>query len=407
MRAGLSAELHPRRIAVISTSRADFGLYLPLLRLAERDPEVDLHVIAGGMHLLLAFGNTIAEIEREGFRNMHRVAGFAAAKDAAADSIAAAMGRTTLCMAELLGQLAPDIVVALGDRFEMHAAVVAAYGGGWPLAHIHGGELTLGAMDDGFRHSITKLSHLHFVATESYGRRVAQLGEEPWRICVSGAPGLDNLADLAFLDREALAADLGFPVRADFIICTLHPETLADLAPQTQCGLLLQALAGLPQQILFTAANADPGGREINAAIEAAVAGRPNWHLVRNLGTRRYFSALRLAMAMVGNSSSGIAEAASFELPVLNIGQRQARRDRTRNVVDCDWAPAAIAAGLARVLDPAFRESLRGLRNPYGDGKASARILQRLKSVTLGDELLRKNFIDWPEPAAPMAVSAG
>jgi UDP-hydrolysing UDP-N-acetyl-D-glucosamine 2-epimerase len=384
-----------RRIAVVTTTRADFGIYRPLLKRLAADDGISLHLIAGGMHLRPEFGMTIEEIGEAGFAVAARVDLLSG--DDSPLGVAEAMARATRGFAEAYAALAPDIVVILGDRFEMHAAAVAAQPLRIPLAHLHGGELTLGALDDSFRHSMTKLAHLHFVATETFRRRVLQMGEEPWRVVVCGALGLDNLNDTPPLTAAELEARIGMPLTPAPLLVTFHPETRDAIPAAEQAGALLKALdaAGLP--VVFTAPNADAGGREIRRLIEKYVAAHPAARLVDSLGTPGYFALMGKAAAMVGNSSSGIIEAASFKLPVVNIGDRQQGRPRAANIIDVPRQAEAILAGIRQATSDAFRASLAGLRNPYAAERPAGEIIHRaLTSVPLDDVLLKKGFVDLP-----------
>lgn len=384
-----------RRIAVVTTTRADFGIYRPLLRRLTDDSGIALQLIAGGMHLRPEFGMTIDEIVGAGFAVAARV-DLLTGDDSPA-GIAEAMSRATRGFADAYAALLPNIVVILGDRFEMHAAAVAAQPLRIPLAHLHGGELTLGALDDSFRHSMTKLSHLHFVATEAFRHRVLQMGEEPWRVVVSGAPGLDNLVDTPPLDAAALEARIGLPLTPAPLLVTFHPET-RDAAPACeQAAPLLRALDEVGLPVVFTAPNADTGGRDIRRLIEDYVSAHPAARLIDNLGTPAYFALMGKAAAMVGNSSSGIIEAASFGLPVVNIGDRQQGRPHAINVIDVPRTAEAIIASIRRATSTAFRVSLAGLRNPYAADRPAAEIIHRtLAEVPLGDALLKKGFVDLP-----------
>jgi UDP-N-acetylglucosamine 2-epimerase (non-hydrolysing)/GDP/UDP-N,N'-diacetylbacillosamine 2-epimerase (hydrolysing) len=262
------------------------------------------------------------------------------------------------------------------------------------VAHIHGGELTEGAIDDAIRHVITKMSHLHFVATETYRRRVIQLGEEPWRVAVSGAPGLDNVLTMDLVAREDLEARLGLNMSRPFLIVTFHPVTLEHENTDTHLNELLRALADLDYGLVFTYPNADTGSRAIIDRIRRFATGRPNATLVDNLGTAAYFGLMKHAAAMVGNSSSGIIEAGSFKLPVVNIGSRQQGRTRGRNVVDVECSRERIVAAIRTATSKAFAAGLADLVNPYGDGHAARRIVEVLRSVPMDARLITKPFHD-------------
>ncbi len=381
-----------RTLGLVTTSRADWGIYRPLAGRIRDEDGLTLRLLASGSHLSPEFGCTVNEIEAEGYEVAERVEMLLSSDTP--EGIAKSMGLGVTGFAQVFGRWRPDILIVLGDRFEMCAAALAALPFKIPVAHIHGGELTEGAIDDSLRHSITKLSHLHFVATEEYGRRVAQLGEEPWRITVSGALGLDNLNRMKVMDIGELSALCGARLEKDFLLVTFHPVTLEYERAGEQAEELLQALrtTGLP--VLFTMPNADTGGRVIRARIEEFCCGSPGSCAVENLGTRGYFSAMTHAAAMVGNSSSGILEAASFRLPVVNVGSRQRGRVRGANVIDCDCERAAIGEALAKALGEGFRSSLGDLVNPYGDGHAAGRIVARLAGQSLRPELIVKRFHD-------------
>lgn len=383
-----------RKIAVATVGRSDYGLFRPILKLIAADPELALALLVSGGHFAEKFGGTVREIEKEGFPIAERLP-LAETGDAAA-SIGRAMGEATMAFSDALSRQQPDLLLLLGDRFEMHAAAVAALPQRIPVAHIHGGELTFGAIDDALRHSITKLAHLHFPSTEEYATRIRQLGEEAWRITVVGAPGLDNLTEFTPASIEEVAGRHRLPLTQPPLLVTWHPVTLETDQAAAQTAALLEALGAVDFPILFTLPNADTGHGAIIDALRAFAGRRADAFITTNLGTNDYFSAMTWAAAMVGNSSSGIIEAASFRLPVVNIGDRQAGRARARNVIDCAPERDSIAAAIRRAVDPAFRASLAGLRNPYGDGRAASRIVSRLKEVKLGGSLLVKRFADLP-----------
>lgn len=381
-----------RTIGVVTTSRADFGIYRPVLRAITVEPSLRLALYVSGSHLSARFGNTVREIEAEGFTAAERVevlSGLDTPED-----IARAMARGVAGFGQVFGRTRPDLLIVLGDRFEMHAAALAALPFKIPIAHIHGGELTEGAIDDSLRHSLTKLSHIHFVATEEYGRRVVQMGEEPWRVIVSGAPSLDNLQYMTPLSADDLERDRGVSITPATLLVTFHPATLEHEDAGHQAEQLLAALEASGRPLLFTLPNADTGGLAIRASIEAFVARYPRAVAVETLGTSGYFAAMATCAAMVGNSSSGLLEGPSFGLPVVNIGTRQKGRTRAANVIDCGYDREEIDAALLRALAPAFRLGLHGMVNPYGDGHAAERIVSVLRETRLNDRLLMKAFFD-------------
>jgi len=382
-----------RKVDIVTTSRADYGIYRPILQALSASGELEPRLLATGTHLSPNFGNTISTIEEDAFAPIEKVEMLLSSDSP--EGVAKSMGLGTLGFAQLFGRRRPEILVVLGDRFEMHAAALAAVPFGIPLAHIHGGEVTEGAIDEALRHSMTKMSHLHFVSTDAYARRVIQMGEEPWRVTVSGAPSLDNLRTFIPMEPEELLPLIPMDLPdGGFLLVTFHPVTLEYTQAGHQTEELLGALstAGLP--CVFTLPNADTANRAVRKRIQEHVANRPGSRAVESLGTRGYFSLMSKAATMVGNSSSGLIEAPSFDLPVVNVGNRQRGRVRAANVIDCDCDRQAIRSALARALDPDFRASLTGMANPYGDGHASERIVKRLADVRLDERLLKKQFHD-------------
>ncbi len=381
-----------RVIGVVTVGRSDYGIYLPLLRKISRDPELRLHLMVSGMHLSPEFGLTVRTIEKDGFFIGEKVE-MLLPGDSPSD-IAQSMGLGTTGFAKAFARFRPDLLLVLGDRFEMFAAALAALPFRIPVAHIHGGELTEGAIDDALRHGMTKLSHLHFVATEEYGRRVRQLGEEPWRIVVSGAPGLDNLHSTPLLKASQLESKYGLSLSQPTLLVTYHPVTLEFEQTEYQIGEVLAALETLAMPVVFTLPNADTSGRTIIRRVKEYSARHASSRVVDNLGTQDYFSLMSLAAAMVGNSSSGLLEAPSFHLPVVNIGARQRGRIRGANVIDVGYERSAIMEGVRRAVSKEFKDMLKGEKNPYGSGNASEKILDTLKRVSLDARLIVKRFLD-------------
>jgi UDP-N-acetylglucosamine 2-epimerase (non-hydrolysing)/GDP/UDP-N,N'-diacetylbacillosamine 2-epimerase (hydrolysing) len=346
------------------------------------------------MHLSPEFGRTVELIEADGFHVDERIEMLLSSDSP--EGIAKSIGIGVLGFAQAFGRSRPDLLVVLGDRFEMLAAALAALPFNLPVAHIHGGEVTEGAIDDPMRHAITKLSHLHFASTESHARRIRQLGEQPWRIHVSGAPSLDHLKNLIFLDRAELEHRLDLELTEAPILITYHPVTTEYEKTAWQIQELLTALESFNQPLVFTLPNADTAGRTIIDAIRNFVLRHPAARMTDNLGTQAYFSLMRIAAAMVGNSSSGLLEAPSFELPVVNIGTRQKGRTRGCNVIDTDNNHEAISVGIRRALSRDFRQSLAGSKNPYaGTAPAAELITAVLRDQSL-DVLVPKAFSDIP-----------
>ena len=381
-----------RTIGVVTVARSDYGLYVPILREIERRDELKLQLIVAGSHLSPEFGSTVTAIEADGFPIAERIEMLLSSDKP--EGLAKSMGLGLLGYAQAFAKSRPDALVVLGDRFEMHAAAVAALPFGIPVAHIHGGELTQGAIDDALRHSITKLSHLHFVAAEAYRRRVVQMGEEPWRVIVSGSPAIDQIRSARLLTAGQVQGRFGIRLAERFLLVTYHPVTLEAGHADWQIRELLEAVqaSGLPA--VFTAPNQDTNGRAIRQYIDAYVRQHAESCLITNLGSEGYVSLMALACAMVGNSSSGIIEAPSFELPVINVGTRQQGRLRGVNVIDVGYTTEEILEGVRMALSDAFRQRVGGMANPYGEGRAAEMIVGRLAEVELDDRLLRKRFVD-------------
>lgn len=386
-----------RTIGVVTGARSDYGIYLPVLREIARTPGLELWLFVTGMHLAPEFGRTVQVIERDGFCIRERVEMLLAADSA--EGISKSTGLGTIGFSQAFSRSRPDLLLLLGDRFEMLAAAVAALPFNIPLAHIHGGELTEGLIDEAIRHSLTKMSALHFVSTEAYRRRVIQMGEQPDRVVLAGAPSLDHLRTLELLDAAALRERFGLRLEKPFLLVTFHPVTLEFGASAAQMDELLAALEETGEEILFTYPNADADSRPIIERIRSFTERCPRAQIAVNLGTQGYFSVMALARAMVGNSSSGIIEAASFQLPVVNVGNRQRGRVAGPNVVHTGSDRRDILRGLRAAL----ALDLSDLTNLYGDGGASTRIVDRLRAVELGPELLMKRFYDLPSETLAVA----
>jgi len=380
----------PRIIGVVTTARADWSHLLPVVRRLEADPAVELRLYVTGMHLAPEFGLTVRDIEAAGCAIAERIEMLVASDTPHA--IATSMGLGTMGFAHAFARSRPDVLVLLGDRFETHAAAIAALPFTIPLAHLCGGESTEGLIDEALRHSLTKMSHLHFAATEAYARRIVQMGEEPWRVTVSGAPSLDNLARLTRLSRPELEARVGVDLGGPTVLVTFHPVTLEYEDTEPHVTELLAALEKVGLPVIFTYPNADTWGRIVIRMIDEYVASHANATAVANLGPQAYFSLLEHCAMMVGNSSSGIIEAASFRLPVVNIGNRQRGRVHGANVIAVDCDRDAIVRGIRRAEDPGFRAALAALVNPYGDGHATERIVDVLKRTPLDRRLILKRF---------------
>jgi GDP/UDP-N,N'-diacetylbacillosamine 2-epimerase (hydrolysing) len=384
-----------RKIAVVTGTRAEYGHLYWVLKEIQTDADLDLQLVVTGMHLSSEFGRTVQEIEKDGFAIADKVEMLLSSDTEV--GVSTSIGLGVMGLAKAFDRLRPDLLVLLGDRYETFAAATAAVVARIPLVHLHGGETTQGAIDEAFRHAITKMSHYHFPATKLYAERIRQMGEDPQNIFPLGAPGLDHIFRLALPEREELLKDLGILSAQKIALITYHPVTLESSTALQHLKNLLNALRGRGLTLIFTYANADPGGRAINRMIDDWTRNEPEAFAFSSLGQRRYLGLLRLADVMAGNSSSGIIEGPSFHLPVVNIGDRQKGRIRGANVIDCGNEEAEIRPALDRALQKEFRDSLRNLVNPYGDGRASSKIVEVLKKVPLGERVLKKRFMDWPQ----------
>jgi UDP-N-acetylglucosamine 2-epimerase (non-hydrolysing)/GDP/UDP-N,N'-diacetylbacillosamine 2-epimerase (hydrolysing) len=348
------------------------------------------------MHLAPRLGSTVRELEAAGVRIDRRID--LHLKGSSALDNAKSIGRGVSGFAAALAELKPAIIVLLGDRFELFSPAIASLMLRIPIAHIHGGERSEGAIDDSVRHAITKMASLHFAATESYRRRIIQMGESPKRVFNFGAPGLDHLFQEPLMTRQELERDLNVDLNESVALVTYHAETHDVSGGRDQIKTVLAAIEESGIKAVFTMANADAGGAMINAAICKVCAKRPErFKWAPNLGRRRYLSCLKNFSVMIGNSSSGVIEAPSFRLPVVNIGDRQRGRIRAKNIIDVPRSKDAIQAGIKRALSSRFRASLRGMRNPYDrfhDGRVSERIKNVLRDVDLQSEFLKKEFND-------------
>ena len=380
-----------RRIAVVTTSRADYShLYWPLKLLSEH-PDVDLRLIAMASHLSPEFGATIREIERDGFPIAARLETLLSSDTDI--GMAKSIGVAVLSLADTLGELRPDLLLLIADRYEMLAPASVALSLRIPIAHIEGGEISEGAIDDAVRNALTKMSHIHFTSTEAARERVIAMGEEPWRVHRAGAPSLDHLRRSQLFSREEVEAACGLDFRIPAMLVAYHPVTLErdTICEADALFAALEEIAGQgTMQILFCYPNADAGSRSLLARTRTFLERHPSGKLFVNLDAVTYWSLLRCANVMLGNSSSGIMETASFALPTVNVGLRQKGRERARNVLDAEPNAASILKCIAEARSASFRNSLDGMANPYGDGHAAERIVEVLTTAPLGQELLIK-----------------
>lgn len=381
-----------RKICVVTGSRAEYGLLRWVMEGICAAPQLELQLIATGMHLSSEFGLTYREIENDGFHIDRKVEMLLSSDTPPA--LAKSMGLGLIGMGEALQQLQPDLLLVLGDRFEILAAVAAAMVARIPIAHLHGGETTEGAFDESIRHSITKMSHLHFVAAEEYRQRVVQLGEHPERVFLVGGLGVDSICKLELHDRPALETALDFELGPKNLLVTFHPATLENDTSNGQMAELLAALDALENtHLIFTMPNADTCGRALLDMVQEFVAGHPNARAYTSLGQLRYLSCIRQVDAVVGNSSSGLTEAPSFRKGTINIGDRQRGRLKAESVIDCAPNRHSIADALRRLYTPEFQATLKTVRNPYGEGGASKKIVLVLQEHPL-EAIVKKHFYD-------------
>ena len=381
-----------RKLCIITGSRAEYGLLRQIMQGIKDDPELTLQIIATGMHLSPEFGLTYREIEYDGFQIDHKVEMLTSSDTSA--GIAKSMGLGLIGFADALSELKPDIIVVLGDRFEIFSAVSAALVARIPVAHLHGGELTEGAFDDAMRHSITKMSQLHFVAAEEYRRRVIQLGEHPERVFLVGGLGIDNIRQLKLLDRLELESAMNFQLGSKNLLVTYHPVTLEGAAASEQMAELLDALAELKDtKIIFTMPNADTDGRVLMKMVKEFTEQFANVRVYTSLGQLLYLSCIAHVDGVVGNSSSGLLEVPSFRKGTVNIGDRQRGRLRAESVIDCEPTYRSISVALQKLYSSDFQMSLADVKNPYGEGGASKKVVEVIKNQAL-DGLIKKVFHD-------------
>ncbi len=382
-----------RKICVITTNRAEYGLLYWLMKGIQSEPEFQLQVVVTGAHLSPEFGSTIDRIREEGFK-VDRSFDLELFGDKVLD-ITHSLALAIEGFGASFQTLKPDLVVILGDRFEILGAATAALIANIPVAHLHGGELSEGAIDDAIRHAVTKLSHLHFAAAESYRNRIIQLGEQPDRVFMVGGLGIDNINKVKLLEPAELEKAIGFKLNKRNLLITYHPETLDPGQAGHHIGELLSALDKLPDtSLIFTMPNADTGHRIIIQKLQSFVMTREDRAiLIPSMGQLNYLSAMKLVDAVVGNSSSGIIEAPSFRIGTINIGNRQDGRIRAASVIDCDTSEEAITQAFNELYSPEFREKLKSVENPYGNGGAADKIIEVLKKEDFS-KLIIKRFYD-------------
>lgn len=381
------------KLCVVTGTRAEYGLLYWLMKEIQGDPALQLQLIVTGMHLSPEFGMTYKEIEKDFV--IDKKIEILLSSDTPV-GISKSMGLAQISFAEAYDELKPDLIIVLGDRYEIFAAASAAMIARLPIAHLHGGETTEGAFDEGMRHSITKMSHLHFTGTEEYRNRVIQLGEQPDRVFNVGGMGVENIKRLHLLEKSEFEKSIGFGLADKNLLITFHPVTLEDATAETQFAELLAALDKLKNtHLIFTKANSDTDGRIINQMIDKYTSAHSHKAIAfTSLGQLRYLSALQYVDAVVGNSSSGLAEAPSFKIGTINIGDRQKGRIKAASIIDCEPNQESISQALEKLYLLDFQEALVTVENPYGSGCPSAKIVEVIKKTTL-EEILKKKFFDF------------
>jgi UDP-N-acetylglucosamine 2-epimerase (non-hydrolysing)/GDP/UDP-N,N'-diacetylbacillosamine 2-epimerase (hydrolysing) len=386
-----------RTIAVVTSSRADYShLYWPLRRLMDH-PQVEMKLIVLGPHLSPEFGHTIREIERDGIPVAARIECLLSSDSDI--GMAKTIGLATLSLADTLGQMRPDLLLVIADRYEMLAPACVALALRIPVAHIEGGEISEGAIDDRVRNALTMMAHIHFTSTHLARARVIAMGEEEWRVHRAGAPSLDHLRHNHLLSKDQLEDRLQISLSQPTLLVAYHPVTIFRETTR-EANALFEALQSVSDQILFCYPNADAGSRMLIERTTEFLSRRANGRIFTNLDAVTYWSLLRNVSALIGNSSSGIMETASFALPTVNIGMRQQGRERPKNVLDAPADSTAILSAIQAARSDSFRHSLRGMTNPYGDGHAAETIVRVLTTIELSESLLIKHAREIEMPAA-------
>jgi len=369
-----------KKICVVTGTRAEYGLFFPIMKKIQSSECLELQVVATTMHLSEEFGNTYKQIEKDGFIIDEKIENLLSSDTKG--SIAKSTGLATILLSDSFSRLDPDVVLVIGDRFETHAAATTAMLMNIPIAHIHGGEITEGAVDEKIRHSITKMSSLHFTSTDEYRDRVIQMGEHSNMVFSVGAPGIDNIINMNLLSKAELEDELGWKFNGATALFTFHSETLSTVDTRKEIKKILKIIGDSNISALFTYANSDVGGRIINNEIEEFTSkDSEKYLLVKSLGQLKYLSAMKYADFVIGNTSSGIIEAASFHKPVINIGDRQLGRLQSKNVINSTIEK--LEDSIFQAISDSFIEHCNDVVNIYGDGKASKCIVESLESQNL------------------------
>lgn len=384
-----------KKVCVLTGTRAEFGLMSNLMKKIKDDNDLQLQIVATGMHLSPEFGLTYKEIEEAGFKIDEKLEILLSSDTPV--GLSKTMGLAMISFSESLERLKPDMIVVLGDRYEMLPVVSCACIANIPVAHLHGGEKTEGAIDDSIRHAMTKMSYLHFTSTDEYRNRVIQLGEHPDRVFKVGALGIENIKNMKLLSKIKLEESIEFSLGDKFILCTFHPVTLEKNTAGTQFQNLLNAFDKYPEyKVIFTKANSDTNGRIINQMIDEVVAKNKNRYVAfTSMGILRYLSAMKYCKAVVGNSSSGLIEAPSFNVPTVNIGDRQKGRIRGGTIIDCEPDEMNINQAISKAVSETFFDSIQGEVNPYGDGITTRKIFSVIKEFFQANDFdAKKSFYD-------------
>ncbi|MEM7240630.1 MAG: UDP-N-acetylglucosamine 2-epimerase [Pseudomonadota bacterium] len=380
-----------RRIAFVTTARSDYNTMFPVMKAASADPDIDAQIFCAGMHLVPSFGDTWRQLEEDGLEIAEKVDFLSATDGEAAFSYG--LGKGVTAFTDALLRQRPQIVCVSGDRLENLALFTAATTLGIPISHMCGGDITEGAIDNQIRHVMTKLAHLHFVSMLEHARRVIQMGEEPWRVILTGDAAIDVIADRPQLRREDLNTAVDLDGDEAFFLSTYHPQTLGGETAQQQYANVLNAIAAIPERPVMIRPNIDPGFQPLVDMLETFQVKRPDAIVRKSFDRDIFYALMAHASFMIGNSSSGLWEAPSFELPAINVGKRQDGRVRGANVIDVSGLSySEVCEAIAKAKSAEFRSSLNGMTNPYGDGRASTKTLETLKTVPLGEELKLKKF---------------
>lgn len=384
-----------KNICIITGTRAEYGLLCPLIKKINEDEQLNLQLVVTGMHLSPEFGLTYKQIEEDGYKIDEKVEILLSSDTSI--GISKSMGLAMISFSEVFDRLKPDMVIVLGDRYEIFSAVSVANISRMPVCHLHGGETTEGAFDENLRHSITKMSYLHFTSTEEYRKRVIQLGESPDRVFNIGAIGIENIKKMNLLSKEELERSIDFKLDKKYAIVTFHPVTLENNTAKNQFKELLLALDSIKDlKVIFTKANSDTDGRIINNMIdEFVLTDKERFISFTSMGSLRYLSAIKYSNVVIGNSSSGIVEVPSFNKPTINIGDRQKGRIQAKSIINCDPVKQEIEKAIEKALSKEFLENIKDIKNPYGDGNVSNKIMEKIKYFLENDKInLKKKFYD-------------